>query len=96
MPEQALTKTMENLRNRRKIKFLTTPIEAKVFTLEANFPNFQIIHDTLVSVNSTQSSIFWSKPTSVGAAKLDLSKIVLYDFHYNEMIKRFGSNLSCL
>ena len=69
-------------------------MEAKVCTLKPDFLNFQIIHNTLVSVNLTQSSIFWNKPTPVGAAILDLSKIVLYDFHYNEMKTRFGSSLT--
>ena len=82
---------MENLRSRRKTKFLSTTMKAKVFKLKPNFLNFQIIHDTLVSVNLTQMSIFWNKTTHVGAAILDLSKIVLYDFHYNEMKTRFGS-----
>ena len=87
-------KTMENLRNRRQTRFLSTPMEAKVCTLKPNFQNFRIIHNTLVSVNLTQSSIFWNKPTPVGAAILDLSKVVLYDFHYNEMKLRFGSSLT--
>ena len=43
-----------------------------------------------MSVNLTQSSNCWNKPTPVGAAILELSKIVLYEFHYNEMKPNFG------
>ena len=85
--------TMENLRNRRQTKFLSTEPEAKTCTLKPTFLNFQIIQDSLVSVNFTQSSIFWNKPTPVGAAILDLSKIVLHKFHYNEMKPNFGDSL---
>ena len=84
---------MENLRNRRQTKFLSTECEAKTCTFKPTFLNFQIIHDSLVSVNFTQSSVFWTKPTPVGAAILDLSKIVLYKFHYNEMKPKFGDSL---
>ena len=86
-------KTKENLRNRRQTKFLYTEPEAKTCTLKPTFLNFQIIHDSLVSVNFTQSSFFWNKPTPVGAAILDLSKIVLYKFHYSEMKPKFEDSL---
>ena len=64
-------KTMENLRKRRQTKFLSLEFEAKTCTLKPTFLNFQFIHDSLVSVNFTQSSIFWNKPTLGGAAILD-------------------------
>ena len=85
---------MENLRNRRRTKFLSTPLEAAVCTLKPNYLNFQKIDDTLLSVNLTQASVFWNKPTPIGSAVLHLSKIVLYDFHYNEMKPKFGSSLT--
>ena len=84
---------MENLQNCRQTKFLSTEPEAKTCTLKATFLNFQIIHDSLVSVNFTQSSILWNKPNPAGAAMLDLSKIVLYKFLYNEMKPKFGNSL---
>ena len=40
--------------------------------------------------------IVWSKPTPVGASILDLSKLSLYKFHYEEMKPRFGDNKSML
>ena len=86
-------KTMANLRNCRKTKFLSTELEAKTSTLKPTSLDFQIIHDSLVSVNFTQSSFFWNKPTPVAAAILDLSKNVLYKFHYIEMKPTFGDSL---
>ena len=74
---------------------LSTPMEAKVCTLESNFLNFQFIDGTLVSVNLTHTSFFRNKPTPVGAV-LDLSEIVLYNFHYNENKPKFGDNLTVL
>ena len=93
LPNACFGKTTENLRTRRQTKLLSTEPEAKSCTLKPTFLKFQIIHDSLVSVNFTQSSLFWNKPTPVEAAKLDLSKIVLHKFHYNEMKPKFGDSL---
>ena len=84
---------MENLRNSKQTKFLYTELEAKTCTLKPFSLNFEIIHDSHVSVNFTQCSFLWNKPTPVGAAIVDLSKIVLYKFHYNEMKPKSGDSL---
>ena len=39
------------------------------------------------------SKRFWDKPTPVGAAILDLSKLSFYGFHYNEMKPRYGQKI---
>ena len=85
---------MENLRHRRDTKFVANTTEAKRYTLKPNFLTFQIIYSNLVSLNFSKTSIFWNKPTPVGAAILDLSKIVLYNFHYNEMKPRYGEKVT--
>ena len=58
LSEACFSKTMETLRSRRQTNFSSTPMEAKVCTTKPNFPKFRIIHDSVVSVNSTQSSTF--------------------------------------
>ena len=57
----------------------------------ATFKSFQIIRQGLVSVSFKNSYVVWTKPTPVGAAILDLSKLSLYEFHYEEMIPRYWS-----
>ena len=37
--------------------------------------------------------IFWNKPTIVGATILDLSKMFMFDFHYNTMKQNFDCSL---
>ena len=86
-------KTMENLRNRRGIVFVNDKKQAEAYFQKPNFKGFQIIHDTLVSVALSPDKIKWSKPTPVGASILDLSKLCLYRFHYEEMKPRYGDRL---
>ena len=83
-------KTMKNLRNRREILFVNNEKQAEKSLLKPTFKSYQIIHDGLVSVSFAPSKIVWSKPTPVGASILDLSKLSLYKFHYDEMKPRFG------
>ena len=93
MSNACFGKTMENLRNRREIIFVSNKKEAEKSFQNPNFKSYQIIHDGLVSVSFTASRIVWSKPTPVGASILDLSKLSLYKFHYDEMKPRFGDKI---
>ena len=45
-----------------------------------------------MSVSLRASSVLWNKPTPVGATNLDLSKLSLHKFHYEEMRPRYGSD----
>ena len=93
MSNACFGKTMENLLNRREIDFVNDKKQAEAYFQKPNFKGFQIIHDTLVSVALSPDKIKWSKPTPVGASILDLSKLCLYRFHYEEMKPRYGDRL---
>ena len=83
---------MENLRKRSQMKFVTNPQQAETLAQRATFKSFQIINDNLMSVSFKSSSVLWTKPTPVGASILDLSKLSLYKFHYEEMVPRYSSD----
>ena len=89
MSNACFGKTMENLRKRSKMKFVSNPQQAETFAQRATFKSFQIIKQDLVSV-----SVVWTKPTpfSIHASILDLSKLTLYKFHYEEMVPRYSSD----
>ena len=91
MSSACFGKTMENLRKRSVIKFVSNPQQAETFAQRATFKSFQIIRQDLVSVSFKKSYVVWTKPTPVGAAILDLSKLSLYKFHDEEMIPRYWS-----
>ena len=92
MSDACFGKTMENLRKRSQMKFVTNPQQAETLTQRANFKSFQRINDNLVSVSFKSSSVLWTKPTPVGVSILDLSKLSLYKFHYEEMVPRYSSD----
>ena len=78
-------KTMENLRCRYKMVFVENEEKAKFYCNKYNFEKFIIFRENLVGITLSQKEIRWNKPTYLGAAILDLSKLHLYRFHYEEM-----------
>ena len=82
MSNACFGKTMENLRKRSNIRFLTNVEEAESFVNSAAFKAFHIISENLVTVSFKSTTVLWDKPTAVGASILDLSKLSLYKFHY--------------
>ena len=93
MSNACFGKTMENLQNRRELLFVSNKKQAEKSLLKPTFKSYQIIHNGLVSVSFAPSKIVRSKPTPVGASIIDLSKLSLYKFHYDEMKPRFGDKI---
>ena len=94
MSNACFGKTMENLRNRRLIKFVQNETQANSLSFKPNFKSFNIINANLVSVVMNNTKILWNKPTPVGAAILDFSKLTLYGFHYKKMKPRYGDSIT--
>ena len=92
MSNACFSKTMEILRRRGSLRFVTSEAQAVTFIQRATFKNFKTINNNLVSVSLRASSVLRNKPTPVGATTLDLSKLSLYEFHYEELIPRYGSD----
>ena len=93
MSNACFGKTMENKRNRKNIQFVSDEAKASKLTSRPSFKSFPIISENLCSVYFSVLNIRWDKPTPVGAAILDLSKLALCHFHYKEMNPRYGKRI---
>ncbi|GBN09915.1 hypothetical protein AVEN_188053-1, partial [Araneus ventricosus] len=89
-------KTMENLRNRVKIDLVTEEKRGKKLVASPTFESFQIITEDLVSVQRHKTSLFLNRPIYVGFSILDISKILMYDFHYNFIKKTYVNRAKLL
>ena len=87
---------MENLRNRVDIKLVNNEDRLKKYTSRPSFERFQIFNEDFVGVENKTTNLLLNKPVYVGATILELSKIVMYDFHYNVMKPKYGDNLNLL
>ena len=91
MSNACFGKTMENLRKRSKIAFVGNVQQAESMIQKPSFKSFIIVNENLVSVSFKSSSVLWDKPTPVGASILDISKLSLYKFHYEQMVPRYSA-----
>lgn len=59
-----------------------------------NFKRHTIFDENLVAIELNKTSILMDKPIAIGLAILDISKTVMYDFHYNFIKPKYGENVS--
>ena len=83
-------KTMENVREYVDAKIFSSEALFLKWTGNPRFKNFSIFKDNLVAVMLQKATVCLCKPIYVGFTVLDLSKHLMYDFHYNYMIKKYG------
>ena len=89
MNNSVFGKTMENLRNRCSIKLVTTKDQLLKWVAKPTFQRSVIYNEKLTAILRTKESIKLNKPSFVGMCILDLSKTLMYDFHYNYILKKY-------
>jgi len=89
-------KSMEDLVNRINLKLVSDEEACKKETAKTNFKQFNIFQPNLTAVTLGKTKITWNKPTFVGAAVLELSKLVMFNFYYNIMKTRYGEQVHLL
>ena len=93
MSNCAYGKCCESKRNHQSISLVRTEEELWTNTEKFNVKTLKVFNNDLVAVTMRKYKIFWNKPTIVGATILDLSKMYMFDFHYNTMKKHFDCSL---
>ena len=96
MNNSVFGKTMENIRNRVDIKLITNEKEAKKLISKPNFHHRTIFTENLIAVHMKKTKVYYNKPIYLGLCVLDLSKTLMYDFHYNYIKKKYGEAASLL
>ena len=89
MNNSVFGKTMENLRNRCSIKLVTTKDQLLKWGAKPTFKRSVIYNENLSAILRIKESLMLNKPSYVGMCILDLSKTLMYDFHYNYILKKY-------
>ena len=97
MNNSVFGKTMENIRNRVNIKLVNTKEQLRKLTAKPNFKGPpKIFSENLVSVHMKKTSLTMDKPVYLGMCILDLSKTLMFDFHYNYIKRKYGDKAKLL
>ena len=96
MNNSVFGKTMENIRNRVNIKLVNDSDKAKKLTAKPNFKHLNIFCEELIAVHMKKTSLIFNKPVYLGMCILDLSKTIMYEFHYNYIKKKYGDKTKLL
>ncbi|XP_060083028.1 uncharacterized protein LOC132562303 [Ylistrum balloti] len=96
MNNSVFGKTMENIRSRVDIRLVNDETKAKKLAAKPNFKHCTIFDENLVAVHMKKTKLKFNKPVYLGMCILDLSKTLMYDFHYNYMETKYGEKAKLL
>ena len=89
-------KTTENLRKRLIVQLVNNQSKARKLTSKPSFHASRIFNEDLVAVHMLKQCLYLNIPIYVGFSILDLSKTLMYDFHYNYMKTKYGPSTQLL
>ena len=96
MNNSVFGKTMENIRNRVDIKLVNNKKRAEKLSAKPNYKHCNIFSEDLVAIHMKKTKLDFDKPVYLGMCILDLSKTLMYDFHYNYIKKKYGDKAKLL
>lgn len=86
-------KSMQNVRNQVDIKLVNTwdgRAGAKALIARPTFKSCKIFSENLVAIEMLRTNITMDKPIIIGASILEISKLKMYNFHYNFMLRNYS------
>ena len=96
MNNSVFGKTIENIRKRQDIHLIDNRKKAVKLSSRPNFDRCTIFDRNLIAVHMKKTEVYFNKPVYVGHAILDLSKTLMFDFHYNYIKKKYGNKAELL
>ena len=89
-------KTMENLRKRVDVRLVTDEKKLLKMASKPTFVSSKIFNENLVAIHKIKETLTLNRPAYVGMCILDLSKTLMYDFHYKYIKSKYGSKAKLL
>ena len=96
MNNSVFGKTMENIRNRVDIELVNDKKPAEKLSAKPNFYHCNIFSEEVVAIHMKKTKLVFNKPVYLGMCILDLSKTLMYDFHYNYIKQKYGDKAKLL
>ena len=87
---------MMNVREHRDVKFVKTDEQLKKMLNKSNFSALRKFQENLIGVEMKKTQVMLNLPIYVGFSIFEMSKILMYDFHYGCIIPKYGSKAKFL
>lgn len=96
MNNSVFGKTMENIRDRLDLKIITNERKYEKTVALPTYNHSIYLNENMVIVRLDRVEFKYNKPVYIGVSILDISKIRMYEFHYNVMKKKYNDNIELL
>ena len=96
MNNASFGKTIGNIRKRQNVILVDDRKKALKLTSKPYFDRATIFDENLVAVHMKKTEVYFNKPIYVGQAILDISKTLMFDFHYNYIRKKYNNKAELL
>ena len=83
-------KTMENVRKHRDIKLVKTDHKRNKLVSEPNYHTMNLISENLSIIEMKKVKAKMNKPIYLGLSILEISKMIMYEFWYDYVKKKYG------
>ena len=93
MNNSVFGKTMANIRRHRDIKLVNNKKEYMKTVMKPKVKSGTLLGDDLMGCEMGKIKVVINKPVYLGQAILDLSKIIMYEFHYDYMLPKYGDKI---
>ena len=96
MNNSVFGKTMENIRKRVDVRLVTCKEKLLKLASKPTYVSSKIFNENLVAVHKIKETLTMNRPAYVGMCILDLSKTLMYDFHYNYIKHKYDNKAKLL
>ena len=91
-----MNNSVENIRKRQNVKIVDNRKLADKLSSKPNFERVTIFDENLIACHMKKTEVYFNKPIFVGQAILDISKTLMFDFHYNYIRKKYEDKAELL
>ena len=89
-------RTMENLGNRIDVKLVNNEKDYLKYTSKPSYMSHKIFDNNLVALSKSKVALKLKKPAYIGMFILELSKVLMYKFHYDYIKNKYDNKSKLL
>ena len=96
MNKSVFDKILENIRNSDDIRLITSDKVAQKLAAKPNYDRCTIFEENLITIHMKKTKLYINKPVYLDMSILDLSKSLMYDFHYTYIKTKYEDKAKLL